>query len=153
PAGRLLAGGTSGGNVVIWDVATGAHLRTLDAHDGNVWGVAFSPDGKQMASVGKDKIVRVWETTTWKGLHTLRGHTHPARLRCVVFAPDSQRVVSAGYDKTVRIWDAHTGLELVGLEGHTNFIAALAFHPHGDFLASADDVDTVRLWNVSPSLP
>ena len=90
-------------------------IRTLAGHDGSVWGVAFSPDGKRLASAGWDYKIKIWDTETGKELHTLVGHTAP--VQGVAFSPDGKRVASAGWDGLVKIWDAETGKVLATCEG------------------------------------
>ena len=88
----------------MWDATTGERLQTFEAGKGLVLGVAVSPDGSRLASVGEDKTVRVWESATDREVLDLRGHTEWSQG--VAFSPDGLRLASAGGDGTVRVWDA-----------------------------------------------
>ncbi len=101
----------------VWDAATGQEILTLKGHTGAVCSVAFSPDGKRLASASRDETVKVWDAATGQEILTLKGHT--GDVSSVAFSPDGQRLASASCDKTVKVWDAGTGQETLTLKGHT----------------------------------
>jgi WD40 repeat protein len=89
--------------VAIWDCRTGKIVVELRGHPVTVYSVAFSPDGRLLATGSADKTVIVWDLETGNELLKLRAHVEPVRV--VAFSPDGTRVASGGLDGTVRIWD------------------------------------------------
>jgi outer membrane protein OmpA-like peptidoglycan-associated protein len=109
--------------------------------------IAFSPDGKQVASGSTDKTVIFWDAATGKEIRRLSGHTDP--VTSIAFSPDGKQVASGSTDKTVIFWDAATGKEIRRLSGHTDPVTSIAFSPDGKLLASGSLDNTVKLWNVA----
>ena len=109
-----------------------------------VSGVAFSPDGRLLASCGSDDVVRLWDPVTGAERRTLTGHT--GRVNGVAFSPDGRLLASCGDDDVVRLWDLATGAEQRTLTGHTGRVNGVAFSPDGRLLASWGD-ETVQLWD------
>jgi WD40 repeat protein len=145
PDGRLLALAGTDHAVKVWEVATGRRVLTLEGED-LCYGVAFSPDGRRLASSSKGAVL-VWDTQSGKAVLTCRGHDK--WVRGVAFSPDGARLASAGQDRTVRVWDAATGKQLLLCEGHTDAVHTVAFSPDGRRLASAAADRTIKVWHAA----
>src|SRR5438874_1251957 len=92
------------------------HVFTIDVHKGSVMGLAFSPDGKTLASSSRDKTIKLWDVQTRTLKQTLQGHT--AEVCCVAFSPDGKLLASCSGDKTVRTWEVWSAQPLRTFRGH-----------------------------------
>jgi WD40 repeat protein len=95
---------TSAGVVKVWEISTGREICSLRGHSQYINCLAYSPDGRRIASGGLDKTVIVWDLQTGKETLTFRGHT--AVVNSLAFSPDGLRLASCSDDGTLRIWDA-----------------------------------------------
>ncbi len=109
--------------------------------------LAFSPDGKILASGDDHKTIRLWDVDTKRVLGTLEGHTQA--VKSIAFSPNGQILATASDDQRIKLWDINTFSEILTLVGHTHAVKSLSFSPDGQFLASGSWDKTVRIWQVS----
>jgi WD40 repeat protein len=162
PDGRRLAAGGLDKAVHVWDLDTGKELHRLRGHADVALCVAYSPDGKLIASsgslvsvelsesdgalAGTSGAVRLWDAETG-GLVRAWGVPR-AGVRRLAFSPDGTRLATAGLDDVVRVWDPADGREVAALRGHKGFILGVSFSPDGRMLASACRDGSVKLWDL-----
>jgi WD40 repeat protein len=115
--------------------------------------VAFSPDGRRIASSSFDLTILVWDAVTGDVVAgPSKGHT--SIIVSVSFSPDGKRIASSSWDHTIRVWDARTGGLLIGpLTGHTDFVTTVTFSGDGHRLVSGSHDETVRAWSSRSGRP
>jgi WD40 repeat protein len=126
---------------------------TIPAHMAAVWDVAFSPDGKMLATVGSDATVKIWNISsqtagsfTGQPLYAFTDLMSDATS--VAFSPDGSKLAAGSYDGIVIIWDMGTGSKLLTLSGHTASINKVAFSPDGTTIVTASNDNTAKVWGV-----
>ncbi len=152
PDGRFLAAGNSGGALTLWDTASGREVFQRTRQVSPIRRMAFSPDGRRIASVGgSDGRVTIWDASSGRVLLSLHGHK--PEIWGVAFRSDGEQLASAGANM-VRVWDATRREELPEpglsiLRGHSEHVGAVSFSEDSRRIATASWDRTVRVWDPS----
>jgi eukaryotic-like serine/threonine-protein kinase len=156
--GEHLALASSDGIVKLWDAKRldkerldekkEARLTLRARVAGPGLSVAFSPDGRRLATGGEENTVKIWDVRNGQPLRTLKGHN--GDVYSVAFSPEDGRwVASAGEDSAVKIWESHTGKLVRSFRGHTGVVSSVAFSPDGRRLVSGSRDHTVKVWDLT----
>jgi serine/threonine protein kinase len=119
---------------------------TYRGHSNTVLAVAWSPDGRRIASCAYDKTAQVWNASNGSDTFTYTGHS--ATVWQVTWSPDGQRIASCSDDKTVQVWNASDGSPVLTYRGHSIGVITVAWSPDGMRIASSGD-EKVQVWNAS----
>ncbi|KFY36599.1 hypothetical protein V495_07752 [Pseudogymnoascus sp. VKM F-4514 (FW-929)] len=121
-------------------------IQTFAGHLMSVTAIAFSPDGKQIASGSMDNTIKLWDARTGSIQKTLTGHSD--MVVAVAFSPDSKQIISGSWDKAIKLWDARTGIIQKTLKDHLKKVTTIAFSQDGKQIASGSEDNTIKLWNT-----
>jgi WD40 repeat protein/uncharacterized surface protein with fasciclin (FAS1) repeats len=116
-------------------------------HTGEVHGVAFSPDGKYVATAAYDRTAALWDAATGKQVRVFSGHTQT--VETVTFSPDGKLLLTASEDKTIRLWDIATGQIVHVFKDNEERIDSASFSPDGKAIAGVVEAQSVKIWEVA----
>ncbi len=149
PNGKYLAGAGQGGRIILWDLAAGKQLYSLERHSEWIFTLAFSPDGQLLASGSADGVVKLWNVAEGKEAHEIsvpRGNTF------VAFSPDGSTLAIACADKIIRLWDVAARKLRRALSGHLSPVSKVVFVDGRRLLSSGTD-GTLMLWDLAAARP
>ena len=148
----LVALPTPENTVELWDAVTQQKFATLRGNANLIISMRLSPDGKMLATINRDRIIRLWDI----GGGELASFTpqpdpnsQPENVWALAFSPDSKILASATFDNVVTLWDISARRELTTLRGHTRPISDVAFSPDGKFFASGSFDQTLKFWDTT----
>ncbi|MCA9070848.1 MAG: WD40 repeat domain-containing protein, partial [Planctomycetaceae bacterium] len=134
------------GELKLFNVADGKLLGDFGISDDAFFAVAWSPDGKRLASAGADRVIRVFDIDSGEEQLTIEDHAD--WVMGLAFSPDGKKLASASRDKTSKVFDATNGDSLVTFNGHGDSVYAVSFTPDGKQVVTSGADKQVRLWNV-----
>ncbi|MGF1582350.1 MAG: WD40 repeat domain-containing protein [Gemmataceae bacterium] len=139
-----VAAGMKDGSVVVWNNGNGQIMGKVIAHD-QVTGVSIRPQNDQMATVGSDGLLKVWNLP----IRSTKSMKHPQEIMTAAMRSDGSRVYTGGKDKIVRSWVLSNNALERQFTGHPTAVTAIAVSPNGAYLASAGEDGVIRFWNQS----
>jgi len=145
PDDTLLAGGGDSG-IYLWRVESGEPVSQLPGQTLENVSLAFSPDGKLLASGSTDHTVCLWSVASGELCHLLRNHH--GTIYALAFSPDGTLLASASGDHRVSLWEVETGRLVHTCVGHQSRVFAVDFHPNGKQIASGSFDGVVKYWDV-----
>ncbi len=143
--GHIVAA-TNKAEIHVWDALTGQSVVTFDQSI-SLWNIAFSPNGKMVASFDDDGLLKLWDMQTGEEIYTLAHNDAWITIWSLVFSPDSEMLASGNFDGNITFWDTHTGKEVNNLVDPNGSISSIAFSSDGKVLATATD-SKIILWDV-----
>lgn len=149
PDGKLLASGGYDDSIRLWDVTSGALIRTLIGHVDAVYYIVFSPDGKRMATGDNSHMVKLWDVVSGKELFTLTKDN--GYLNSLAFSPDGKLLASGSEYNGIDIWNSLSGEKVSSPNNNADDdgVNTIDFSPDGKILASGDDGHMIKFWDVS----
>ncbi|CAB4056572.1 WDR61 [Lepeophtheirus salmonis] len=142
---ETLISGANAGKVNIYCVETGQNKQQLlDTRGKFILSIAYSPDGKYIASGATDGIINIFSMPTGKQIHALEGHALP--IRSLAFSKDSKRLLTGSDDGHMKLYEVSHGSLIGTLSGHTSWVLSVQFSPDNEHFVSGSSDRSVKVW-------
>ncbi len=135
------------GGGIVWPTFSRRTIYIYRGHIASVTSLAWSPNGKRIASASADRTVQVWDAATGRHVFIYRGHA--AGVSAVAWSPNGKYLASASADNQVQVWEAISGHAIFTYQGHVSGVNAVAWSPNGKYLVSASADNQVQVWDVT----
>ncbi|MBD2312407.1 protein kinase [Desertifilum sp. FACHB-1129] len=145
PDGEYLAS-SAGKQVKLWDFSGGTEVFTLSGHLKDVNAIAWSPDGKMLATASADGTIKLWDMSSYQEFCTLQ--SHQKEVSAIAWGTDAEWLVSGSLDQTIKLWHIPTQQMRHTLVGHTGGVLSVAFCTDGQTLVSGSVDRTIKLWDI-----
>jgi dipeptidyl aminopeptidase/acylaminoacyl peptidase len=146
PKGDIVASGSVGRVVKLWDIRTGELLATLEGHSYPILSLSFSPDGDKLVSASGDTSLKIWDMSDYRELVTLNGHS--LYVKTCDWDPNGNRIVSGSVDSTIVEWNPSTGKATKVHEDHRTAVHTLRFATDGSTMASGSSDNSIIIWDA-----
>ena len=123
---------------------------SIQGHTYSITSVAFSPDGKRIATGSSDGTAKIWKLDSGTLTLCLLGHT--SSIHSVAFSQNGKLLATGSYDKTAKIWSLDSGKLVINLQGHTKCIRSVAFSPNGKWLATGSEDNSAKIWDIQSGI-
>lgn len=144
PDGKIVAySGNFDDDVKLLNIENGQQIKSLDGHSGAVMSVAFSLDGKILASGSYDKTVKLWDIETGRQIKSFEGDSG---ILSVAFSKDNKTIISSSFT-TIKLWDVTTGRQVKSFTGHPQLVKSIAFSPKNNLFVSGSTDTTMKIWD------
>ena len=143
--GSILAVGSGGGSITLWNIQSGQRIASIKAHKRSVNALAFSTDGTTLVSGGEDSEIHLWDVLTQKRMYTL---LRTFNAQALAFTSDDNNLLAGSFGGSVQSWNLDTKQERMSFRGHRDRIRAVAYSPDDKIVASGSWDGSVRLWNA-----